>query len=64
MPDKRPRPNWTTTRAFHQAAGGEERASSVNRGDCITLVSRFRRSYPFAARARTNVGTKGTLATI
>src|SRR6185436_16545944 len=26
------------------------------------LVSRFRRSYPFAARARTNVGTKGTLA--
>ena len=25
-------------------------------------VSRFRRSYPFAARARTNVGTKGTLA--
>src|SRR3954447_13862940 len=28
------------------------------------LVSRFRRSYPFAARARTNVGTKGTLATI
>src|SRR5713101_7563859 len=29
-----------------------------------TLVSRFRRSYHFAARARTNVGTKGTLATI
>src|ERR1700687_6396771 len=30
---------------------------------CHGLVSRFRRSYPFAARARTNVGTKGTLAT-
>jgi hypothetical protein len=29
--------------------------------DC-TLVSRFRRLYPFAARAFTNVGTKGTLA--
>ena len=29
-----------------------------------SLVSRFRCSYPFAARARTNVGTKGTLATI
>ena len=28
------------------------------------LVSRFRRSYPFAARTRTNVGTKGTLASI
>src|SRR3954467_3148402 len=28
------------------------------------LVSRFRHSYPFAARAHTNVGTKGTLATI
>jgi len=28
------------------------------------LVSRFRRLYPFAARFRTNVGTKGTLATI
>jgi hypothetical protein len=28
------------------------------------LVSRFRRSYPFAARLRTNVETKGTLATI
>ena len=26
------------------------------------LVSRFRRSYPFAARTFTNVGTKGTLA--
>src|SRR3977135_3589990 len=25
------------------------------------LVSRFRRSYPFAARTRTNVGTKGIL---
>ena len=33
----------------------------VNSGQ---LVSRFRRSCPFAARARTNVGTKGTLATI
>src|SRR5262245_62952045 len=28
-----------------------------------TLVSRFRRSYPFASRTHTNVGTKGTLAT-
>ena len=28
------------------------------------LVSRFRRSYPIAAPACTNVGTKGTLATI
>jgi PAS domain S-box-containing protein len=28
------------------------------------LVSRFRRSYPLAARSRTNVGTKGTLATL
>ena len=28
------------------------------------LVSRFRRSYPFAACARTNVGTKETLAII
>ena len=27
-------------------------------------VSRFRRSFPFAARANTNVGTKGTLAAI
>jgi tripartite-type tricarboxylate transporter receptor subunit TctC len=29
-----------------------------------SAVSRFRRSYPIAARARTNVGTRGTLATI
>src|SRR6476620_424126 len=28
------------------------------------LVSRFRRSYPFAAHARTNVGAKGTLANL
>src|SRR5271166_4994871 len=31
---------------------------------CDLLVSRFRRLYHFAARARRNVGTKGTLATI
>ncbi len=30
----------------------------------FALVSRFRRSYPFAARSHTNVGTKGTLATL
>jgi hypothetical protein len=29
-----------------------------------TSVSRFRRLYQFAARSHTNVGTKGTLATI
>src|SRR5215471_3855369 len=29
-----------------------------------SLVSRFRRSYHFAARTFTNVGSKGTLATL
>jgi len=49
---------------------GLERVKKVGTGGfqhhvgAVTLVSRFRRSYHLAARAPTNVGTKGTLATI
>ncbi len=42
-------------------AGAGYAARQVTR---TALVSRFRRSYHFAARTFTNVGTKGTLATL
>ena len=50
-------------RALGRASSASSRVHAAATGAC-RLVSRFRRSYPFAARARTNVGTKGTLATI
>ena len=67
-----------TERAFSSPLNGEKRAGMFNCACCggplfstdtkfesgTGLVSRFRRSYPFAARSRTNVGTKGTLATL
>src|SRR5437899_10382018 len=47
-------------RRVFEAAG--ER--NVRRHGSARLVSRFRRSYHHAARTFTNVGTKGTLATL
>ena len=43
---------------------GKSPQMSVQGSPAFVLVFRFQRSYHFAARARTNVGTKGTLATI
>src|SRR5262245_3718119 len=45
-------------------ADGEVAERGHGRASSLQLVSRFRRSYHFAARTLTNVGTKGTLATL
>src|SRR5262249_244219 len=42
---------------------GESEHKKRRRQTRASLVSPFRRSYPFAAPAHTNVGTKGTIAT-
>ncbi len=46
----------------HAIVAKHERVITELREPSNRLVSRFRRSYSFAARDRTNVGTKGTLA--
>src|ERR1700730_1284850 len=51
-------------RDVEHAVTGEHGHMGLHGGSNDKLVSPFRRFYPFAARARSNVGTKGTGAKI